>query len=556
VFVLSAGNLQKKKKILLVKDSRQTINLFTGSFPEQDYETETVVTGAEAVQVIARGLPVDLVIIDMELTGEIDGIETARRILDLIDIPIIFLTSEPSGELNKRINNAKSYGVVLKSMGKAAMLSAAEMALKLHEVNAQLKKQKSTLNAILDSTRDGIIMLDGQGKVDFWNTAAEQISGYSREEVLGKELHRLVLPEEHAYKLYQRSFKYFQLTGKSFFLGKTIDLRIGHKDGRKIDTQITMSALKLSGAWYAVGVVREIGTRKQSQEELKKSYRDYLELAEHAPVGILKCDWEGNITYVNQRTLEILGSPDIEETKKINLFTFPLMIKYGLSSKLESCLQKNQPGTYEVNYVTKWGKKVWLRTHIKLLPEKGQKSGIQIIIDDITEKKLLEKRLLFLSVTDELTGAYNRRFIKEKLEEEKERSERSGNPFSVIMIDLDNFKKFNDCYGHNEGDLILKKIVQMFQKRIRKIDTLARWGGDEFIILLPNTTAKNAAHLAEELRLRLSQMHLPPGVEHITASFGAAGYRPGDTIETLVKRADCMMYQANNEGKNCVRYVE
>ncbi|MDD3889399.1 MAG: diguanylate cyclase [Syntrophomonadaceae bacterium] len=550
---MSAGDLRKEKQILLVEDSRLTVKILADFLHQNGYETQSTATGEDAIQIVKSGLPVDLIIMDIGLAGEIDGIEAARRILEFRDVPVVFMTANTSGETMKKIKEVNAYGFVLKGMDNVVMLSILEMALKLHATNVQVRLKEAMLSAIFDSARDGIVMLDGNGSVTFWNPAAERLFGYALKEVLGKELHRMVVPSEYAYNLYQKVFKHFQLTGKSNLLGKTTELEVKHKDGRKIDAEVSLSALKQENAWHVVGVVRDISTRKQAQEKLEKSHKEYLELAENAPIGILKCDLEGNITYVNEKVLEILGSPDIEETKKINLFTFPLLIEHGVSKILQESLKNKQPGTYEVNYETKWGRIVWLRIHIKLLVDKDKETGIQLIIDDITEKKQLEEKLRLLSVTDELTNIYNRRFMKEKLEEEKERAKRTGSTFSVIMLDIDHFKKINDCYGHNTGDLILKTIAQDFKNRIRKTDTLARWGGDEVMILVPETTVKNAACLAEELCLRLREIYIPD-VGYVTASFGVAGYRSGDTIDALIKRADDMMYKAKNEGKNCVRY--
>jgi diguanylate cyclase (GGDEF)-like protein len=166
----------------------------------------------------------------------------------------------------------------------------------------------------------------------------------------------------------------------------------------------------------------------------------------------------------------------------------------------------------------------------------------------------MEEELRHLSVTDVLTNAYNRRYFTHKLEEEIERSKRADRKFSLIMLDIDCFKSINDRFGHNAGDLVLKSMAELIKNRIRKIDTLARWGGEEFIILLPDTTVKNAACLAEELRESISRMDIP-GVGSVTASFGVAGYCPEDTIDTLVNKADNMMYEAKAAGRNCVRYM-
>ncbi|MFT9487344.1 GGDEF domain-containing protein [Tepidibacillus decaturensis] len=119
---------------------------------------------------------------------------------------------------------------------------------------------------------------------------------------------------------------------------------------------------------------------------------------------------------------------------------------------------------------------------------------------DVTRYKKIEEELRFLSVTDTLTNVYNRRYFVQKLEEEIERAKRADSKFSLIMLDIDRFKSINDRFGHNTGDLVLKRMAETIKNRIRRIDTLARWGGEEFVILLPETTVNKAAVLAEELR--------------------------------------------------------
>ncbi len=547
--------MQKKKKILLVEDSYLTVEFIADFLHENGYETKATSRGEEAVQKIKNGLPIDLILMDIGLEGEMDGIEAARRILEFRDVPVVFITANTSEEVIEKIKQVKAYGFVQKGIKKAAMLSTVEMALKLHEANALVRIKEAMLSAIMDATQNSIIMFDEQRNVMFCNLATERLFGYSRVEIMGKKLNQLVVSYEYIHDCHQGAFKHFQLTGESNIPEKPIELKVQCKDGREIDVEVSFSAFNLKGTWYGLVFVQDISIRKQEQEKLEKSRREYLELAENSPVGVLKCDIEGNITYVNKKALEILGSPSIEETKKINLFTFHLLVEHGLSKIVQECLQNNQSDTKELNYQTKWGKKVWLRAHIKLLAERDEVTGIQIIIDEITEEKRLEEKLHFLCVTDELTGAYNRRYIKEKLEEEIERGRRTGNTFSIIMFDIDNFKKANDCYGHNVGDLILETLTKEINNRIRKVDILARWGGEEFMILLIDTPVKNSTSLAEELRKQLSQMDVP-GAGRVTASFGVAGYYPGDSIDTLVKRADNMMYKAKNDGRNCVRCAD
>ncbi|WP_051920352.1 sensor domain-containing diguanylate cyclase [Thermodesulfobacterium hydrogeniphilum] len=147
-----------------------------------------------------------------------------------------------------------------------------------------------------------------------------------------------------------------------------------------------------------------------------------------------------------------------------------------------------------------------------------------------------------LSITDPLTEIYNRRYFIERLKTEMERAKRYNIPLSLIIIDLDDFKKINDTYGHMVGDKVLKAVAQTLKNRLRKTDILARWGGEEFIILLPNTPPEKAVFLAGDLRKKIEEMKIP-GVKKITASFGITGYCIGDDINSLIKRADDAMYE-------------
>jgi len=158
---------------------------------------------------------------------------------------------------------------------------------------------------------------------------------------------------------------------------------------------------------------------------------------------------------------------------------------------------------------------------------------------------------------DPLTGAYNRRYLTVKLQEEVDRAARTKRPFSLVMLDIDHFKQINDRFGHHAGDTALKALVEMIKKRIRKIDAVARWGGEEFLILLPETSGANAAALAEELCGTLYREDIPE-VGQMTASFGVAAYREGDSIDSLVNRADDQMYRAKRNGRNrvCCEMIE
>jgi len=674
--------VSNKKKILLVEDSRLTALIAVKSLQSSGYDVETAATGEEAVQKASGASPPDLVLMDIELAGKMDGIEAARRILKTRDIPVVFLTANTSGEILEKIKEVKAYGFVLKGIDKAAMLSTIEMAIKLHEANShagmferlfeksldelyifhpeslkfvavnraarnnlgytseelktmtpldlkpefnlesfrkllqpllsgeqeqlsfttihrrkdgthypveislqltdyrgekfclalvvdlterrkmedELKEREEILSAITGTARDAIVLLDSQGNVMFWNREAEKLFGYSREEIMGKDLHRLVVPDERLYKVHRKAFRRFQSTGQGNAIGKTIELKAKRKDGREIDVELSLSALKFRNGWHAVGIVRDIRERKWQEEENRRREERLRMMLEGIPSPAGLVSRERRILAQNKAAKSLFGTKigdycwkGIHGGEYLTDKYRELFKKKGLllpGAKCYFCrgdeaLDKNEPINSEVELAGN----IWDTWWIPL----GEDIYLHYATD-VTKYKKMEEELRHLSVVDVLTNAYNRRYFTQKLEEEIERARRTDGKFSLVMLDIDRFKRINDNFGHNAGDLVLKSMTEMIKNRIRKIDTLARWGGEEFVILLPDTTVNNAARLAEELRESLSQMDIP-GVGRVTASFGVAGYCPGDNVDSLVNKADNMMYEAKAAGRNCVRYM-
>jgi diguanylate cyclase (GGDEF)-like protein len=175
--------------------------------------------------------------------------------------------------------------------------------------------------------------------------------------------------------------------------------------------------------------------------------------------------------------------------------------------------------------------------------------GIVVAVSNLEKAHL---RIITLVNTDSLTRLANRRFFIDLLDKAMAFAKRHDQALSVIMADLDNFKSINDTYGHQAGDQILAAFGQVMHTSIRQEDLAARFGGEEFILMLPGTTIEDATILAERLRESLENLAFPPLKTRVTASFGIAQYRPDDTIETLVKRADEGLYAAKAAGRNRV----
>jgi len=170
------------------------------------------------------------------------------------------------------------------------------------------------------------------------------------------------------------------------------------------------------------------------------------------------------------------------------------------------------------------------------------------------ELKIKTNELEIISKTDVLTGLYNRRHIMSKIEEESVRYERSERDFSIVLLDIDYFKNINDIYGHDCGDVILVKVTKIMKKLIRKQDVLARWGGEEFLLLLPETNEEGASSLCERVRATVESTNFVYNKKKIklTLTFGIAQYSDNLSVDTTINNADKALYCGKNKGRNCV----
>lgn len=166
-----------------------------------------------------------------------------------------------------------------------------------------------------------------------------------------------------------------------------------------------------------------------------------------------------------------------------------------------------------------------------------------------------EERFRKLSITDDLTGIYNSRYFFNRLQDEVERANRYGHPLSLLILDLDNFKKYNDTHGHVVGDDVLAKTGEILRNSLRKTDSAYRYGGEEFTIILPETGGNEAVHFAERIRQSIEKNAFLIRRDKslsVTASIGIVQYKTGEQISAFIKRADENMYTAKKQGKNRV----
>ena len=173
------------------------------------------------------------------------------------------------------------------------------------------------------------------------------------------------------------------------------------------------------------------------------------------------------------------------------------------------------------------------------------------IVHDITEQKRLEQELEHAALRDSMTGLLNRRQFYNIAEQTNPADLPAQQQFSLLLVDTDHFKNINDVFGHQKGDEVLISLSRMLEDCSRKDDYVFRWGGEEFVILLPRTTLEHALQIAETLRAAVAQITIP-GLPRFTVSIGVARHNQGESIDDLFKRVDDALYRAKNDGRNKV----
>lgn len=180
----------------------------------------------------------------------------------------------------------------------------------------------------------------------------------------------------------------------------------------------------------------------------------------------------------------------------------------------------------------------------------------------VRELSVVKEELVRLNAVvriDELTGLFNFRHFQQSIDLEMERARRSGHPMSLLMLDIDHFKKFNGCWGHERGNVALRHVSRIIQDALRRLDIPCRYGGEEFAIILPSTSLHAAINIAERLRQGIEEPALvfDEKTALVTASLGVDVYLPNDNddVSSFVARTDACLYEAKDAGRNCVRHA-
>jgi len=266
--------------------------------------------------------------------------------------------------------------------------------------------------------------------------------------------------------------------------------------------------------------------------------------------GLIVIYEERTILYANKKACELLKKPKEDLIGRNARSTLFALFSEGSSCSFEALFQEGK--VCEFDALLNRGDGETFFAHILATLIRHESSPYVLVnFYDITPQKELEKRLYLAAITDPLTGLYNRRFADEMLKQEKITYKRYKTPFCILLIDLDNFKIINDVYGHDVGDKVLVAVATVLKSSVRASDIVARWGGEEFLILLRRIELEDAIKVAEKIRNAICQLKVPP-VEGLSASIGVSCYSGEGDVYNLVRKADLALYQAKAQGKNCV----
>ncbi|TFG91336.1 MAG: sensor domain-containing diguanylate cyclase, partial [Syntrophobacterales bacterium] len=413
-----------------------------------------------------------------------------------------------------------------------------------------LKESEERYRTILEDINEAYFETDLAGSVTFVNDVMWRMSGYTREELFGIKTHEYTSPESA--KRVDGLFREVYRTGVP---AEMMDYEVRVKDG---STQVRTMHVSLmydpeGNPVGFRGLSRDVTQQKQAERALKESEERYRTLFEKTASPIMITDPEGRFIDWNRAALEFLEcTREKLPEKNIHDFLPPEPRKDGAGKEKDSWRRDR---TVEAEYLI--GEKIKI-LELSMTPAVlNERDVVFGVGKDITERKQIEERLAYMAMHDQLTGLPNRALFGDRLEIELEKSRRNNKMLAVILCDLDRFKGVNDTLGHGVGDLLLKELGHRLKGCLRKSDTVARMGGDEFFMLLCDIKSeKDADIIADKVLEAIRRPFVLDSNEiHVTASLGVAFYpKDGNDVETIIKNADIAMYEVKGSGRDHYRH--
>ncbi len=463
-------------------------------------------------------------------------------------------------------------------------------------VQDALRESEQKLKSTIEGSSIPSFVIGEDHRIIYWNRALAELSGIAANDVIGTKKQWTAFYKDErpcmADLLIDGHFEDLSTWyGENYTKSNLIDdayeatdffpdLGMSGKWLRFTATILKDSKGKLVGA---IETLEDVTDRKLAEEALRENEQRLKAILEGSPIPTFVIDTDHRIIYWN-RALEEMSGISAEEVIDTDqhwrafydekrpcmadllvdrhLDDIPIWYegKYTKSKLIEDAYE----ATDFFPDLGNSGK--WLRfTAAALRDSHGSFIGAVETLEDITDRKLAEEALRMsemryrrLSITDALTKLYNSRRFYNQLRSEIDRANRYSHPLSLLLLDIDNFKDYNDTYGHLEGDTVLIRLGEVIRRCLRKTDSAYRFGGEEFTAILPETYGDAATTLAERIRAEFENEVFRPNKDekpHKTVSIGVAEYRSNEELKTLLQRVDSNMYVAKRQGKNQIHFA-
>lgn len=545
--------------ILVVEDESIVAMDISYQLQEMGYHVCAIAdNGDDAIALAGKHHP-DLMLMDIIIKGPMDGIDTARHISHRYNIPIVFLSAYSDVHTVERAAHTAPYGYLTKPFQANELRAVLEVALYKAGLEKRLRDSERWFTATLRCVADAVVAVDEQGVVQFLNLAAEALLEWKLHEAKGRHVDEVLHMKnprtgERVECPALRALRNDAVVGIAF--GTIIVSRTGYV------FPIDDSAAPIRGEnkqiMGAVMVFRDVSMRIKMEQELRQSEEHFHKVFDFAPVGMALVGMDGSFLEMNAALCSLLGYSQNElMALRQSDVTHPSDLE-GEQIYLSQLLA-SQTGSaqFEKRYLAKTGREVWVLASVSLLTQRNAPMCYLYQIHDLTERKNSEHELARLAHFDVLTGLANRSRLCEQVEDQIMIARRQQSDIAVVFMDLDCFKQINDSLGHEAGDNLLRELGHRLKACVRETDCAARFGGDEFVLVLPNIhTSEDVLAVTSKVFAAFSRPVLLEGQEVVVGvSMGVSLYpEDGTDTRTLFKCADSALYHAKSKGGNNIQF--
>lgn len=427
-------------------------------------------------------------------------------------------------------------------------------------IESRLVQSETKTKSVLESAADAIFILDQRGQLQYVNDSALVMLGYERTTLQGMTIENIV-PLDDAPAMLNR-FKQLVVSG-----ALRCELRLACSDGASIPVDFNGAVLP-DGSVF--GSCRDISARKKTEALLVEREAHLQAIIENEPECIKIIDSNGLLIQMNAAGLAMIEADSFSQVKDRPVLHVVAPEYREAFWDLHQRVIAGEHIQMEFEVQGLKGGRRWMETHAVPMKEYGRTVHLAVT-RDITQRKLMERQVSQLAFHDSLTGLANRRLLLDRLGQAMAAGKRSGCFGALIFLDLDNFKVLNDTHGHSTGDMLLIEVAKRLKGCVREVDTVSRFGGDEFVVLLSkldtqrDVSTAQAAMVAEKIRAALQQPYFlsvsnangtHASVDHhCTSSIGVAIFTNDQgSDDDILKWADNAMYKAKKAGRNAIRF--